>query len=45
MKLDLALLEKIFNIDSPTGYTKDVIDYLDEVIKELGLKNIEADRK
>ena len=36
MKLDLALLEKIFNIDSPTGYTKDVIDYLDEVIKELG---------
>lgn len=38
MKLDLPLLEKIFNIDSPTGYTKDVIDYLDEVIKELGYK-------
>lgn len=36
MKLDLPLLEKIFNIDSPTGYTKDVIDYLDETIKELG---------
>ncbi len=36
MKLDLPLLEKIFNIDSPTGYTKDVIDYLEEVIKELG---------
>jgi putative aminopeptidase FrvX len=38
MKLDLPLLEKIFTIDSPTGYTKDVIDYLDEVIKELGYK-------
>ncbi len=36
MKLDLPLLEKIFNIDSPTGYTKDVIDYLEEVIKDLG---------
>lgn len=36
MKLDLPLLEKIFNIDSPTGYTKDVINYLDEVITELG---------
>ena len=38
MKLDLPLLEKIFTIDSPTGYTKDVIDYLEEVIKELGYK-------
>lgn len=36
MKLDLPLLEKIFNIDSPTGYTKDVIDYLDSFIKDLG---------
>lgn len=36
MKLDLQLLEKIFSIDSPTGYTKNVIDYLEEVIKELG---------
>lgn len=36
MKLDLQLLGKIFNIDSPTGYTKDIIDYLDEVVKDLG---------
>ncbi len=36
MKLDLPLLEKIFNIDSPTGYTKNAIDYLDSFIQELG---------
>ncbi len=36
MKLDLQLLEKIFNIDSPTGYTQKIISYLEEVIKELG---------
>lgn len=36
MKLDLQLLEKIFSIDSPTGYTQNIIDYLEEVIKELG---------
>lgn len=36
MKLDLQILEKIFNIDSPTGYTKNIIDYLEEIVKELG---------
>lgn len=36
INLDLPLLEKIFNIDSPTGYTKGIIDYLEEVVKELG---------
>ncbi|MBQ8293024.1 MAG: M42 family metallopeptidase [Bacilli bacterium] len=36
MKLDLQLLENIFNIDSPTGFTKNVIDYLDTEIKNLG---------
>ena len=36
MQLDLSLLEKIFNIDSPTGYTKNIIDFLDEYVKDLG---------
>lgn len=36
MKLDLQMLERIFNIDSPTGYTKNIIDYLEEEVKQLG---------
>ena len=36
MKLDLQLLEEIFRIDSPTGYTHDVIDFLDKYISDLG---------
>ena len=36
MKLDLQLLEKIFSIDSPTGFTHNVIDFLEQYINELG---------
>ena len=36
MKLDLQLMEKIFSIDSPTGFTHNVIDFLEQYINELG---------
>lgn len=34
--MDLKLMEQIFNIASPTGYTMNVINFLDEYLKKLG---------
>ena len=34
--LDLKLFERLMQIPSPTGYTKDVINFLDEFISNLG---------
>lgn len=36
MELNYKLLEKIINIDSPTGYCNKVINFLETVVKELG---------
>jgi len=36
MNLDLELFKKLMNIPSPTGYTKNVINFLDEFCKGLG---------
>lgn len=36
MKLDLKLFEKLMNIPSPTGYCKNVINFLDEFCSGLG---------
>lgn len=36
--LDLKLFEHLMNIPSPTGYTKDVINFLDEYTTSLGYK-------
>ncbi len=38
MKLDLNLLEQIFNIDSPTGYTHNIIDFLESEVKKMGFE-------
>ncbi len=32
----LSLLVELLKINSPTGYTKDVIDFLDEKVKDIG---------
>ena len=34
--LDLKLFERLMQIPSPTGYTKDVINFLDEAVSDLG---------
>ncbi len=44
MKLDLSLLENIFNMDSPTGYTHNIIDFLEQEVKELGYE-VEKNKK
>ena len=36
--LDLKLFEQIMNIPSPTGYTKDAINFVESFVKELGYK-------
>ena len=36
MELNYKLLEQIINIDSPTGYCNKVINFLENVIKDLG---------
>ena len=36
MKLNYKLLEQIINIDSPTGYCNKVINYVAEIVKDLG---------
>lgn len=36
--MDLKLMEQLFNIDSPTGYTKEVINFLEKYINDLGFK-------
>ncbi len=36
--MDLKLMERLFNIDSPTGYTKEVINFLEKYVNELGFK-------
>lgn len=38
MKLDLELMKKIFCIASPTGFTMNVIDFLETYIQKLGYK-------
>lgn len=39
MELNYKLLEDIINIDSPTGYSANVINYLEKVISKLGFKS------
>ena len=39
MELNYKLLEDIINIDSPTGYSSNVINYLEKVISKLGFKS------
>lgn len=39
MELNYKLLEDIINIDSPTGYSSNVINYLEKVVSELGFKS------
>lgn len=36
MELNYKLLEQIINIDSPTGYCNKVINYVAEIVKDLG---------
>lgn len=36
MKLDLKLMETIFKIPSPTGYTMKAINFLEQYVQELG---------
>lgn len=36
--MDLKLMEQLFNIDSPTGYTKEVISFLEKYVNELGFQ-------
>lgn len=36
--------EKIFNIDSPTGYTIDCINYINDEIKKLGFETTKANK-
>ena len=40
MELNYKLLEQIINIDSPTGYCNKVINFLENVIKDLGYINV-----
>ena len=37
-KLDLKLFEHLMNIPSPTGYTKNAINFIDEYCHNLGYK-------
>lgn len=37
--LDLKLFEELMNIPSPTGYTNNVISFLENVVTKLGYKN------
>lgn len=39
MELNYKLLENIINIDSPTGYTNNVINYIQDAVTNLGFKN------
>ena len=39
------IAKQILNIDSPTGYTKRAIDFMDEEAKKLGYTQVVTKRK